>query len=74
MTRPRGPRTPATATTYYDDGAGPDPYPSPGGTFPFTASDSETHAYQTAGMYELKLIVRDDDGGTTEIPLVVVIV
>jgi len=69
-----GDGTPATAKTYYNDGIGPDPYPSPGGTFPFTATDSEAHAYPTAGMYELKLIVRDDDGGTTEIPLVVVIV
>jgi len=69
-----GDGSPATAKTYYNDGIGPDPYPSPGGTFPFAASDSEIHAYQAAGMYELKLIVRDDDGGTTEIPLVVVIV
>jgi hypothetical protein len=69
-----GDGSPATATIYYNDGIGPDPYPSPGGTFPFAATDSEAHAYQAAGMYELKLIVRDDDGGTTEIPLVVVIV
>jgi len=69
-----GDGSPATAKTYCNDGIGPDPYPSPGGTFPFAASDSEIHAYQTAGMYELKLIVRDDDGGTTEILLVVVTV
>jgi len=69
-----GDGTPATATTHFNDATAPDPYPSPCGTFPFTATDSEAHAYQTAGIFELKLTVRDDDGGTTEIPLVVVIV
>jgi PKD repeat protein len=74
VTRPEDPRTPATATTYFNDGIGPDPYPNPDGAFPFTVTDSETHAYQAAGIYELKLIVRDDDGGTPEILLVNVIV
>jgi len=48
---------------YYDDWIGLDPYPSPGGIFPYTAIDSETHAYAMAGTYDLKLTVRDDDGG-----------
>jgi hypothetical protein len=42
---------------------GPDPYPSPGGTFPFTAPDSKTHLYLMAGTYAISLTVTDDDGG-----------
>ena len=33
-----------------------------GGTFPFTATDRETHVYSVAGTYDLKVTVRDDDG------------
>ncbi len=33
-----GDGTSATAKTYFNDGAGPDPYPSHGGTSPFTAT------------------------------------
>ncbi len=57
-----GDGSPATARTYYNDGAEPDPYPSPGGTFPFTATDEQTHAYAMAGTYDLKVRVTDDDG------------
>ena len=60
---------PATARTYFNDGAEPDPYPSPGGIFPFTATDLETHAYLMAGAYDLRLIVRDDDGGTCSLTI-----
>ncbi len=56
--------------TYHNDGNGPDPYPSPGGTFPFAATDVEIHAYSMAGMCEIKLRMRDDDGGASE-PIVV---
>jgi PKD repeat protein len=51
------------AHVYYNDGANPDPYPSPWGTFPFSASDSATHAYYSAGVYTIELTVKDDDGG-----------
>jgi len=68
-----GDGTPATATIYHNDGTGPDPYPSPGGTFPFTTADSQLHAYAVAGTYELKLTVRDDDGGLVEISFAIAI-
>jgi len=68
-----GDGSPATATIYYNDGIGPDPYPSPGGTFPFTTTDSRKHVYSTAGKYDLKLTVRDDDGDLMELLVVTVI-
>ncbi len=51
--------------TYYNDGVGPDPPDSPGGTFPFTATDTRTHPYGDNGLYTLTLAVNDDDGGST---------
>jgi hypothetical protein len=51
--------------TSFNDGTNPDPYPSPWGTFPFFASDGATHAYYAAGVYTIKLTVKDDDGGET---------
>ena len=68
-----GDGTPVITTTYFNDGIGPDPYPSPGGTFPFTAMDVQTHVYITAGAYSIVLRVSDDDGGVKEIMLAVVI-
>ena len=44
-----------------------------GGTFPFTATDEETHVYPMAGTYDLKLTVRDDDGGNVEFLVVMMI-
>jgi len=68
-----GDGTPATATIYYNDGIGPDPYPSPGGTFPFTAADSAQHVFSMAGDYSVRLTARDDDGGIAEVVIVLVI-
>ncbi len=68
-----GDGTPATATTYFNDGSGPDPYPSPYGTFPFTATDRCTHSYTMAGTYTVRLRVSDDDGGTSEAVLIITI-
>ena len=62
-----------TATTYFNDGIGPDPYPSPAGTFPFTATDTQAHLYAVAGTYNLVLRIVDD-GGAGEMFLVIVLV
>jgi len=56
-----------------NSGTGPEPYPGPGGTFPFTATDSQVHRYSSAGRFDLKLVVRDDDGGTIEFLVVIMI-
>ena len=50
---------------YYNDGIGPDPPQSPGGTWPFTATDTATHPYGDNGQYTVALTVADDDGGST---------
>ena len=49
--------------TYFNDGERPDAFPSPGGVFPFRAEDSVTVAFEQAGVYDLTVQVRDDDGG-----------
>ncbi len=54
---------PTITNTVYNDGSGPDPYPSPWGTYPFSATDSTSHTYSDDGIYKLKLTVEDDDGG-----------
>ena len=43
-----------------------------GGTFPFTATDEETHVYSLARRYDLKVTVRDDDGGTSGLLVTVI--
>jgi hypothetical protein len=46
---------------YYNDGANPDPYPSPDGVFPFEVKDVFKYEYPGSGI--LTLNVTDDDGG-----------
>jgi hypothetical protein len=48
---------------YYNDGANPDPFPSPGGVFPFSASDSAGVTFTGPGVYAIAIDVADDDGG-----------
>ena len=48
--------------TAYNDGLGPDPYPSPA-VNPITATAATTHAYAAAGTYAVTVTVEDDDGG-----------
>ena len=48
---------------HYNDGVGPDPYPSPYGIFPCSATDAITHSHGDNGVYNLILTVTDDDGG-----------
>ncbi|UCF08236.1 MAG: PKD domain-containing protein [Thermoplasmata archaeon] len=47
---------------FYNNGLGPDPYPSPWGTFPFSATDMIEHIYMNIGIYIINLTVYDDDG------------
>jgi len=60
-----GDGTPNTISTYYNDGAAPDPYPSPWGIYPFSASDEPKHVYGAPGDYIITLTVMDDDSGVT---------
>jgi hypothetical protein len=62
-----------TKTTYYNDGMNPDSYPSPNGTYPFSATDTVTHVYDDSGVFTVTLIVRDDDGGETSYQIIVTI-
>jgi hypothetical protein len=64
---------PPTATTYYNNGVSPDTYPSPGGTFPFTVTDSARHVFPMAGEFDVRLMIRDDDGGSSMIVLIVIL-
>ncbi|MCK4445286.1 MAG: PKD domain-containing protein, partial [Thermoplasmata archaeon] len=68
-----GDGTPENETTYYNDGTGPDPYPSPGGTYPFTATDMQKHTFRASGVYAVVLTVEDDDGGVATASLTIVI-
>ncbi|UCE36351.1 MAG: PKD domain-containing protein, partial [Thermoplasmata archaeon] len=60
-----GDETPDNTSIYYNDGANPDLYPSPNGTFPFSKINSTNHTYVSFGIYILNLTVEDDDGGIT---------
>ena len=50
-------------STYFNDGVGPDPFPSPFGTFPFAAADVIDAVYDNVGVETLSLVLTDDDGG-----------
>jgi hypothetical protein len=67
----RGDGTPAIATTYFNNGIWTDPYPSPDGIYPFTATDSAQHIYSMAGGYSLTLTVMDDDGGSSTLAMTI---
>jgi hypothetical protein len=51
-------------TTYFNNGVSPDPFPSPGGIFPFAASDLATAVFATPGVHIIEVIASDDDGGS----------
>jgi PKD repeat protein len=53
---------PTLTNMHYNDGTGPDPYPSPWGTFPFSATDMVSHMFGDDGVYSVTLTVEDDDG------------
>ncbi|UCE39637.1 MAG: PKD domain-containing protein [Thermoplasmata archaeon] len=56
--------TPEITNTFYNDGTGPDPYPSPWGTFPFYTTDTQSHTYGDDGVFNVTLTVTDDDRGS----------
>ncbi len=56
---------PSISNIYYNDGTGPDPDPSPQGTYPFSASDTVGHIYGDDGEFSVTITVEDDDGGET---------
>ncbi len=49
----------------YNNGIGPDPYPSPWGVAMFEATSTFSHTYAGPGPHTVTLTVRDDDGGET---------
>ena len=55
---------PTITSIYYNDGVGPDPYPSPE-INPMDVIDAVTHTYGDNGLFNVTLTVLDDDGGTT---------
>lgn len=61
------PNSSTSTTTYFNDttAGNPDPLPSPGGTFPFSASDNTAVTFPNLGLYTVKVDVTDDDSGTT---------
>jgi len=54
---------PTITSVYYNDGVGSDPYQSPWGTYPFSATDVVAHTYGDNDVYTVTLTVEDDDGG-----------
>jgi hypothetical protein len=52
--------------THFNDGVGPDPFPSPHGIFPFAASDSIDAVYAAPGVETLAVTLTDDDGGSDD--------
>lgn len=58
-----GDNSPDDVNTYYNDGVGPDPHPSPE-VNPITVMDSQKHTFGSQGTYNIALTVDDDDGGT----------
>jgi PKD repeat protein len=59
-----GDGTSDSVSVNYNDGMGPDSYPSPWGTFPFSSSDTVSHTFGDNGVYTVTLTVSDDDGGS----------
>jgi hypothetical protein len=59
-----GDGTPDTVTIYYNDGMGPDPFPSPE-VNSMEILDSLVHTYGDDGVFTVTVTVEDDDGWST---------
>ncbi len=66
--------TPDTKTAYFNDGVGPDPYPSPDGIYPVLVLDVQGHVFASSGIYNVQLTVEDDDGGLDVVVVIVILV
>lgn len=60
-------------TTYFNDGVGSDPFPSPDGTFPFEAEDSVDAQFGSIGVGGVSLTLADDDGASTDDDVAVIV-
>jgi hypothetical protein len=58
--------------TYFNDGVGPDPFPSPD-VNPIAVTEVVMHAFAAPGTYVVVLTVTDDDGGVASVAIVLVL-
>ncbi|MHA2163642.1 MAG: PKD domain-containing protein [Candidatus Thorarchaeota archaeon] len=57
---------------FFNDGMNPDSYPSTEYN-PICVTDTVKHIYQSAGIYSVQVTVQDDDGGTTQVSIVLAV-
>lgn len=67
-----GPLSPDVTTTYLVNPPNPDPFPSPS-VQPRDVTDTQTHAFAKACLYEISFSALDDDGGSASDTAVVLI-
>lgn len=59
-----------SVSIYYNDGASPDPYPSPE-VNPMDLLDSVSHIYDNPGNYTITITVFDDDNGSSQEQIII---
>ncbi len=67
-----GDGTSNASNVYYNDGLGPDPFPSPD-VNPITVVEVASHAFLMAGRYTVSVTVEDDDGGEATTTLTIML-